>query len=152
MTMIEGPKLSNGDFSVGKNSAVGEKITILLVDDSSAFIEATMKLLARYPRIQVLDIAFGAEDALWAIAKHQPEVVLLDIEMPGKSGLDMVQEIKTAAPGVKVVILTLFDNPGYRRAANLNGADAFIPKGKFVGELLPVILRLVDGDQPLEDS
>jgi DNA-binding NarL/FixJ family response regulator len=53
--------------------------------------------------------------------------------------LDTIQEIKSSLPEVKVIILTLFDNPRYREIAKNKGADGFVIKNKFVGELIPKI-------------
>ena len=110
-------------------------ITVLLVDDSSAFLESTMKTLKRNPFIKIVDVAFSSEDALRAAEKHKPMVILLDVEMPDRSGIDTIQPLKALLPETKVIILTLFDNIDYRNTSKSAGADAFITKAQIVREL-----------------
>lgn len=126
----------SGDFN---KEQIEKKTKILLVDDSSAFMEVMLKFFVRFPEFLIVDIAFNAEEAISLSKKHTPEVILLDVEMPGKTGLDTIQEIKSSSPEVKVIILTLFDNPRYRELAKNKGADGFVIKNKFVGELIPKI-------------
>ena len=120
------------------------KYKIMIVDDSTSFIEVALRLISRYPKFSVSDIAFSADEGLVLTTKKEPDVILLDIEMPEKSGLDTIQQFKELVPGVKIIILTLFDNPIYRAKATQNGADGFISKRDFVRELIPALEQCLE--------
>ena len=117
----------------------GQEIKVLLVDDSTAFLESTMQSLRRHKDVSIVDIAFNAKDALWAVNKYKPDVIVLDVEMPDRSGLEILPELKAKSPDSKIIILTLFDNPAYRGLAEQAGADGFLTKWQIVRLLYPMI-------------
>ena len=127
------------------------RIPVLLVDDSSAFLESTMKTLKRNPVFEIVDVAFNAEDAITAAEKHQPMVILLDGEMPGVSRLEITQTLTEKVPGTKVIILTLFNNYDYCRSVDLAGVAAFIAKSQIVRDLIPTIMKSFMPDSPIKD-
>ncbi len=101
----------------------------LLVEDNATFRQMTKDiLLARFPSMSIAEAANGKE-ALKEINCDCPEVILMDIKLPGKSGLELTREIKSRRPHIIVIILTSYDFPEYRDAANESGADYFLGKG-----------------------
>ena len=101
----------------------------LIVEDNAAFREMTRNMLtARFPFMSVSDASDGME-ALGEVANSCPDLILMDIRLPGKNGLELTREIKTLHPDVAVIILTTYDFPEYREAAEKYGADCFLVKG-----------------------
>ena len=104
------------------------KFNILLVEDSSSFRQAlTDALLRRFEAIDVAQAANG-EDALMNLDALRPDMIFMDISLPGKNGLEATRKIKIRHANTRVVILTSHDSPEYRQQAFRNGADHFISK------------------------
>jgi DNA-binding NarL/FixJ family response regulator len=117
-------------------------IRTLLVDDSPEFLRALSRFLSSDPEIQIVDHACSADDALEKINQSPVDLVLMDIVMPGMSGLEATQRIKAQANGPRVLILTLYDSNEYQTAAQDVCADGFVSKLASDDELLPLIHRL----------
>ncbi len=112
---------------------------ILLVDDSEEFLEAAERFLASEPDLEIVGKARSGEEALALIETTQPDLVLMDVAMPGMNGLEATRRIKGQTKAPKVVMLTLYDNPEYRMVAAENGADGFVTKSEFTVHLRPLI-------------
>ncbi len=120
-------------------------LRVLLVDDSHDFLESAARFLSAYPCLEIVGWTLSGRDARELVARLQPDLVLMDLTMPGMNGLEATRQIK-ALPGAPcVVILTLQDNPEYRLAAESVRADGFIAKSDFGTQLLPLIHTLFDG-------
>jgi DNA-binding NarL/FixJ family response regulator len=117
-------------------------ICVLLVDDSSGFLEMAARFLSTDPRIVVVGHALSGHDALEQVARLNPDLVLMDLVMPGMNGLEATRLIKAQAGAPRVVILTLHDNPEYRAAAEAVGADGFVAKWEVGTQLEPLIHTL----------
>ena len=117
-------------------------IRALLVDDYADFIESASQFLSTVPQIQVVGCAHSGSEALQAVDRLRPDLVLMDLAMPGMSGLEATRRIKAQAGAPRVVILTLYNNHGYRAAARSAGADGFVSKSEFGENLLPLICDL----------
>jgi DNA-binding NarL/FixJ family response regulator len=101
----------------------------LIVEDSKEF-RGTLTLLLgqRFPNIRIEE-AEDSESALEKINLFEPDMVFMDIKLPGENGIVLTKHIKMAFSGVVVVILSSYNMPEYRQAAFRNGADCFITKG-----------------------
>ncbi|MBW1677568.1 MAG: response regulator transcription factor [Deltaproteobacteria bacterium] len=76
----------------------------------------------------VIDQAVDGTEAMQKIKTYLPDLVFMDIRLPGESGLELTKRIKASHPEIAIIILTAYDLPEYREAAYDGGADAFIPK------------------------
>jgi len=121
----------------------GMTLTILLVDDNLTFLGSVKHLLDLQPRIRVVAEAHNGVQALELAQQLQPDLVLLDIVMPGLSGLDVARTMQTWAKAPKILFLTLHDNDSYRTEASALGALGLVGKASFVTELMPLVISLI---------
>ena len=117
---------------------------------------ALAALLETEPDIAVCDRAANGRQALSAVAKHKPDVLVTDIEMPEMTGLTLAGEVRDRYPQTRVVILTTFARPGYLRRALDAGAKGYLLKDRPAAELADAVrrvhrgLRVVDPDLAAE--
>ena len=123
---------------------------MLLAEDQTMVRTALASLLNLEPDIEVVaQVSRGDEVPAIAVAST-PDVALLDIEMPGATGLDAADELRRALPGCRVLILTTFGRPGYLRRAMEGGAAGFLLKDTPAGELAAAIRRAVAGERVVD--
>lgn len=123
-------------------------IRMILVDDSPQFLESATHFLALHPSVEVVGCALSGAEALGLVARSHPDLALVDWNMPGMKGLELVLRLKARPGAPRVVILTLHDTPPYRAAATAAGVDGFVAKSDLGTQLLPVIHTLFDLPQP----
>jgi DNA-binding NarL/FixJ family response regulator len=117
-------------------------IRILLADDNPEFLHAATNFLATDPQLEIVGQARSGQQARDQVSDLQPRLVIMDLAMPGTSGLEATRQIKTQANPPYVIILTLYDNAEYRAEAERMGADGFVAKSDMGTELLPLIHTL----------
>ncbi|MFF5715402.1 response regulator [Streptomyces buecherae] len=128
------------------------RINVLLAEDQGMLRGALALLLGLEPDIAVVaEVATG--DAVVARAlEARPDVALLDIELPGCSGLDAAAELRERLPECRVLILTTFGRPGYLRRAMEVGAYGFLVKDGPVEELAAAIRRVLAGERVIDPA
>ncbi|MEU1516909.1 response regulator transcription factor [Streptomyces sp. NPDC005811] len=127
-------------------------IRVLLAEDQGMMRGALALLLGLEPDIEVV-AQVGTGDAIVdAALVHRPDVALLDIELPGMSGLDAAAVLREEAPGCRVLILTTFGRPGYLRRAMEAGAAGFLVKDGPVEELAEAIRRVLTGETVVDPA
>jgi DNA-binding NarL/FixJ family response regulator len=114
-------------------------IRVLLVDDQPAVRQGLQMRLALEPDVWVIGEASDGATALELAAIHQPDVVVMDIEMPVMDGLSATTILRKTVPHSMVVILSLYDDDITRRRALEAGARAFVAKSEAEGALLAAI-------------
>ncbi|HXG19181.1 MAG TPA: response regulator transcription factor, partial [Methylomirabilota bacterium] len=92
-------------------------LRILLVDDSQTFLDAAIHALTVDPRIEVVGSALSGQEGVALVNEKQPDLVLMDIAMPGMNGMDATRRIKSQPNAPRVVMLTSYDIERYRSAA-----------------------------------
>lgn len=123
-------------------------IRILLVDDNMAFLKAATAFLNGLAGVDVVGSATCMVEGLAQVASLRPDLVLVDVVMPGMSGLELVRLIKKDTDAPKTVVVTLLNSEAYRAGAMAAGADGFIAKSGFVTEMPPVLASLFPGRRP----
>lgn len=113
---------------------------VLIVDDSEQIRERLAALLAESAQIRLVGKAGNAREARDALRRVQPDTVILDIRLPGSSGIQLLKEIKTRYPEVAVIMLTNFDYAPYRRQCQQLGADHFLNKTLEFEKIVATIL------------
>lgn len=125
-------------------------IRVLLAEDQTMVRGALASLLALEPDIEVVaQVARGDEVEAAALAAH-PDVALLDIEMPGMTGLEAAEQLAERLLDCRVLILTTFGRPGYLRRAMGSGAAGFMLKDAPVTELAGAIRRAAAGERVVD--
>jgi len=113
----------------------------ILVEDSPFFRQLLKEtLLSKFPSMDISEVE-SAEQAMKDIEASHPDLAFIDIKLPGENGLELTKKIKRKYPNIKVIILTSYDIPEYREAANQYKANYFLSKGSTSKE---DILKLVD--------
>jgi DNA-binding NarL/FixJ family response regulator len=114
---------------------------ILIVEDSTIFRKLLKETLhSRFPSLEISEAADGRE-VFQKINAHLPDLIFMDIKIPGESGLELTTKIKAKYPDVIIIILTSYDTPEYREAAVQAKANCFLSKGSSIKE---DILTLVE--------
>jgi two-component system response regulator DesR len=125
-------------------------IRVLLAEDQAMVREALAALLALEPDIEVVVQTGRGDEVLSAARSTQPDVALLDIEMPGASGIEAAAQLRAALPAVRIVILTTFGRPGFLRQALDAGAVGFLLKDAPAAQLANAIRRVVTGERVVD--
>jgi two-component system response regulator DesR len=125
-------------------------IRVLLAEDQAMVRGALAALLNREQDISIVaDVARG-DEVMAAALKTLPDVVLLDIEMPGATGIEVAGELHAQLPGCKVLILTTFGRPGYLRRALQQGVAGFLVKDAPAAQLATAIRRAMAGERVVD--
>ena len=115
-------------------------MTVFIADDSRVVAERLADLLKEVPGVQLVGRASDVPGAIQSIVKANPDAVILDLQMPGGSGLDVLRRIKKTRPSVWVLICTNYPYPQYREECIAAGANYFLDKSAEF-EKIPEILR-----------
>jgi two-component system response regulator DesR len=122
-------------------------IRVLIAEDQAMIRGALASLLGLEPDIEVVAQASRGDQVLDTALRVRPDVALLDIEMPGVSGLDAAEQLLAAMPDCRILILTTFGRPGYLRRAMASGVAGFMLKDAPADELAGAIRRAVRGER-----
>lgn len=125
---------------------------IMIAEDQTMVRQALVALLELEPDIEVVAEAADGDEALAMARKHQPDVAVLDIEMPGPNGIEVAGQLTKSRFGGKVVIVTTFDRPGYLRAAMAAGASGFLLKDAPAADLAAAIRKVAAGQRVVDQS
>ena len=118
---------------------------VLIVDDHALVRSGLRMLLEAEDDIEVVEEAGSADEGVRKTRLEKPDVVLLDVTMPGRSGLEAAPEILEAAKGVKILVLSMQDDPHYVREAFATGASGYLLKEAADAELVQAVRDVADG-------
>lgn len=118
-------------------------IKIVIAEDQGMLLGAMKALINMEDDMSVVAIAQNGEEALEKIHEHQPDIIIMDIEMPGKTGLDVAEELKNEEN--RIIILTTFARPGYFERAKKAGVRGYLLKDSPIEELVNSIRVIMDG-------
>ncbi|TVX88083.1 response regulator transcription factor [Paenibacillus agilis] len=127
-------------------------IRIILSEDQKLLRGALATLLSLEDDIEVVGQAENGEEALSLIAQHQPDVAVMDIEMPLKTGLDVAEAIQKIGSNCRVIILTTFARPGYFQRAMQAGVYGYLLKDTGSDELSDAIRKVYQGKRVINSE
>lgn len=127
-------------------------IRILLAEDQSMVREALAALLGLEPDIEVVAQVARGDEVVAAARSHDVNVALLDIEMPGMTGIEAAAALHAELPALRIVILTTFGRPGYLRGAMEAGASAFLVKDAPAAQLADAVRRVLAGERVIDPN
>ena len=129
-----------------------KKITVLIVDDHAIMRDGIRALLSVNEDIEVTGEASEGKEAIKKVHELSPDVVVMDIAMPGLDGMEATRQITKSNPKVKVLVLTQHDNKEYILSAIKAGATGFVPKRALGSDLVSAIRSVNRGDSVLYPS
>ncbi len=121
-------------------------ITVVLAEDQGMVLDAFASLLGLQPGIEVVATATDGDAALTAVREHDPDVLLTDIEMPGRTGLDLAADVRRLGLRARVLIVTTFARGGYLRRALESGVSGYVLKDAPISELVDALRRVHAGE------
>lgn len=124
----------------------------LIVEDSAFYRQLLKEALnSRFPSMDIFEATDG-EKVLQKIEALRPDLVFMDIKLPGESGLELTQKIKTQYPEIIIIILTAYDIPEYREAAYQYNANYFLTKGSASKENILALVESALSDRRINHS
>ncbi len=120
-------------------------ISVVVVDDHAVVRSGLRLLLERQEDIEVVGEAGNAKDAVFRARALKPDVMLLDVVMPGESGIDALPQLQKESPGTKVLVLSMQDDPSYVREAFGAGASGYVLKEAADEEVVSAIREVAAG-------
>ena len=127
-------------------------IRVTLVEDDSEFREHLRALIGGSAGFDCVGAHASAERALGGVPIEKPEVVLLDLELPGKSGLDLIAELNVVHPEIEIVVLTIHDDTNRIFAALEAGASGYLVKPAAPVRILEAITEARNGGAPMSSQ
>ena len=128
------------------------RIRVLVVDDQTVVREGLVAILANYPEVEVIGQAADGNQALGIIRQEKPNVVLLDLQMPGLDGLATIPKIREIAPSTRIMVVTSFADSDKVYQAIKSGALGYILKDATREQLVQAIQDVAQGRASLQPS
>ncbi|HMK50718.1 MAG TPA: response regulator transcription factor [Thermodesulfovibrionales bacterium] len=127
-------------------------IKILIADDHAVVREGVKYILSEMPDIKVAGEACNGYEALDKIGKNDYDLILLDIAMPGRDGLEILKDIKALKPKLPVMILSMFPEEQYALRALKSGASGYLTKDSIPDELIKALRKVLTGGKYVSSS
>ncbi|MBE0648254.1 MAG: response regulator transcription factor [Bacteroidales bacterium] len=125
---------------------------ILIVDDSELIRQRLVDLIREFEEIKNIDLAGNAEEAYASCSESYPEVIILDIHLPGENGIKILEKIRKKNEVVKIIILTNFPYPQYRKKCMELGADYFVDKTNEFASVGDILKGIYEGGETKEEG
>jgi two-component system response regulator NreC len=123
------------------------KTRVLLVDDHAVVRSGLRSLLAAESDFDVVGEAANAHEAIFEARALQPDVIVLDVVMPGESGIEALPKLRSEAPDAKVLVLSMQDDPRYVREAFAQGAKGYVLKEAADAEVVGAVREIAAGGE-----
>ena len=127
-------------------------ISIIIAEDQYMLRKAMVQLIEFNDQMKVVNDCNNGGDAFEFIEKYHPDIAILDIEMPGLTGLEVLSKIREFKIDTKVIIVTTFKRPGYFEKAVANEVDAYVLKERSVEDLIQTIKHVMNGEKEYSTS
>jgi len=127
-------------------------LSVMLVDDHRVVLEGYRRLIERDPALSIVAEAGNAESAYRAFCEHRPDVTVLDIAMPGISGIDAIRRILARDEAARIVVCSMYEDPIYAERSLENGASGYVTKAKAADALVAAIKAVAQGERYLSED
>jgi DNA-binding NarL/FixJ family response regulator len=125
------------------------RITVAIVEDDPALRQSWTRVLNAHPKTRCIGACESGEEALRQLPECRPEVVLMDINLPGMSGIRCTALLKQRLPRTQILAVTIYSNPNYIFEAIKAGADGYLLKSNSSEEVISSILEVMEGGAPM---
>jgi two-component system, NarL family, response regulator NreC len=141
--------MANAEGSMATGEMPEPAVRVVIADDHSVVRRGLRQLLEATGGVEVVAEAENIDDARRFVRGHHPDVLVLDLNMPGGSSLDAIPEIRAESPGTQIVVLTMQKEPAYARQALSQGVLGYVLKESADEELVEAVHRAAAGDRYL---
>lgn len=142
-------KMSNGSLATAVTGPKEARLRLVLVDDHAILREGLRALLALESDLEVVGEADNGDDGVAIVEREQPDIVITDLAMPQRTGIQVISRVRKVAPAVRVLVLTVHNGEEYIKAALTAGADGYVLKDSSRADLLQAIRTIVRGQRYL---
>ena len=129
-----------------------EKIKIILVDDHQIVRDGIKSLLSESSEVEIIDEANNAVELFKILKEKVPDIILLDISLPGMSGIEVAKRIKVDFPGIRILMLSMYTSEDFIFNALKSGVMGYLPKNTTRDELLTAINEISSGGEYFSKS
>lgn len=137
----------------GEDMASAANLSVLIVEDSEIVRSRLVRLLEAVGGVSIVGCADDGIKAMGLFAEHRPEVVLLDIELPGLNGFKLLEAFKRELPGTRVIVLTTYASAEFGQICARLGADYFLNKAREFGRVPQILAEMLAAlDQKSEET
>ena len=123
------------------------QVRVLLADDNAYFMENMRNMLSRYEWLQIVGSAYNSTECLALVEELQPDVVVLDLEIPEINGFEITKRIKLLPTKPRIIILSFYDEPEYREGGQNLGVYGYVSKADISTNLIPMLRDLSQGHE-----
>ena len=127
-------------------------IRVSIVDDQQLFLDGLSSLLGACPELEVVSTAQSGDEALEKFAQDCPQIVLLDLSMPGKDGMEVLEDLKVQFPDIRAIMLPVHDDRPSIQESLSRGAWGYVLKISGKDELLDAVLRVAGGRKAIDEK
>lgn len=124
-------------------------IRVLCVDDHPLLLEGVARKIERQPDMAVVDTAGTGQEALILYRRHRPDVVLMDLQLPGMGGLQAIEAIRREDPNAKIIVLTILGGEEDIYRAMRAGAASYLLKSSLSQDLIATVRKVFAGERPM---
>ncbi len=135
-----------------KEGSEMKAIRVLVVEDQPKILRNQLKLLSTFDEIEVVGTAPSGENALEQVQELDPDVILLDLGLPGIDGIEVTRQVKSSSPEVEILIFTIFDEEDRVLEAIKAGASGYLLKGTEAGRIVDAIKEVQAGGSVIQPS
>lgn len=136
----------------GRTLTSVEKHSVLLVDDHRILLDGIRSLINNIPEFEVKDIAATGMQALEFLKKNNYEILITDYEMPGLTGLELIKAARAAQPEIKVIVLSMHDDPSVVRELLRAGINGYVLKKETHTTLVEALHKIMDNKKFLSEE
>ena len=131
---------------------VQKPVRVFMVEDETKILKHQLRLLEGHSAIEIVGTAVSGEGALEEVRKLKPDVLLLDLQLPRMSGIDVTREVKASLPGIEILIFTIFDDEEKVLEAVKAGASGYLLKGTPADKMVEAIKEVHAGGSVIQPS